>query len=146
MNKQIEILEKAKPDHKYPSSETGGRIEKFSTLRFNSGQASSYNNYSLLTSSFEIDLIKQISRLPELVEDISKNFEVHHLTKYAMELADSFHKFYENCRVLPSEASAKDGDGESKDLSEARLALVEATKITLGNTFSLLGVSAPEKM
>ncbi len=96
----------------------------------------SETNYELLSTNYELNLIKQISRFPELVEDISNNFEVHHLTKYAIELADCFHKFYENCRVI----------GEEKELMEARTALVEATRITLGNTLRLLGVNAPEKM
>mgnify|MGYP000535911945 CR=1 FL=1 len=93
-------------------------------------------HYQLLTTNYELDLIKQISRLPELVEDIAGNFAVHRLTAYAIDLADSFHKFYENCRVI----------GESSDLELARLDLITATKIALANTLSLLGVSAPEKM
>ena len=92
--------------------------------------------YQLLTTNYELDLIKQISRLPELVEDIAGNFAVHRLTAYSIDLADSFHKFYENCRVV----------GEKEDLEEARIGLITATKIALANTLSLLGVSAPEKM
>src|SRR3989344_211484 len=93
-------------------------------------------NYQLLTTDYELGLIKQISRLPELVEDIAGNFTVHRLTGYAIELADSFHKFYENCRVV----------GEKEDLMRARIGLISATKIVLANTLKLLGVSAPEKM
>ena len=72
----------------------------------------------------------------ELVENIAVNFAVNQLTTYATSLADSFHSFYENCQVV----------GEDKNLESARVALVEATKIALENTLSLLGVSAPEKM
>ena len=93
-------------------------------------------NYQLLTTDYELGLIKQISRLPELVEDIAGNFTVHRLTGYAIDLADSFHKFYENCRVV----------GEKEDLMRARIGLISATKIVLANTLKLLGVSAPEKM
>ncbi len=93
-------------------------------------------DYTLLNTSYELDLIKQISRLPELVEDISRNFAVHALTAYARELADSFHKFYENCPVLSA----------TEEQKKARLALCLATKIALANTLSLVGVSAPEKM
>lgn len=92
--------------------------------------------FELLNSDYELDLIKQISKLPELVCDITESFAVHRLTVYAVELADSFHRFYENCMVI----------GEEKDLMEARIALISATKIALENTLSLLGVSAPEKM
>lgn len=93
-------------------------------------------NYQLLTSNYELDLIKQITRLPELVADIASSFAVHRLTAYATDLADSFHRFYENCRVI----------GENEDLMNLRLGLISATKITLENTLSLLGISAPEKM
>ena len=93
-------------------------------------------NFQLLTTNYELDLIKQISKLPELVEDIAGNFAVHRLTGYAIALADSFHKFYENCRVV----------GEKEDLEKARIGLITATKIALANTLNLLGVSVPEKM
>ena len=97
---------------------------------------SSQFDYQLLTTNYELDLIKQISRLPEIIEDISTSFAVHRLRTYAIELADSFHKFYENCQVL----------GAGSDLESARLSLILATKIALYNTLRLLGVSAPEKM
>ena len=93
-------------------------------------------NYSLLKTKFELELIKEITKLPELVENIASNFGVNQLTTYSTSLADSFHRFYENCQVI----------GEDKDLEAARLALVSACKITLENTLGLLGVSAPERM
>ena len=93
-------------------------------------------NYQLLTTNYELDLIKQITRLPEQVEDIAGNFAIHQLTAYARNLADSFHQFYENCPVL----------SEKEDLKSARLSLCRATQIALVNTLKLLGVSAPEKM
>lgn len=93
-------------------------------------------NCEPLTSIYELALIKKISRLPELVEDITDNFAVNQLTTYATELADAFHKFYENVQVLTGK----------KDEQSARLALINATQIALKNTLSLLGVSAPNKM
>lgn len=93
-------------------------------------------DYALLTSEYELDLIKQITRLPELVSDIAQNFAVHRLTAYTTELADSFHRFYENCRVI----------GGKEDLMQARVGLIKATRIALANTLYLLGISAPEKM
>ena len=79
---------------------------------------------------------KQLTKLPELVEEIVGDYQVQKLPTYAIELADSFHKFYENCQVL----------GAGSDLESARLSLILATKIALYNTLRLLGVSAPEKM
>ncbi|MGH3363883.1 MAG: DALR anticodon-binding domain-containing protein, partial [Nocardioidaceae bacterium] len=54
--------------------------------------------------------------------------------------ASAFHKFYDNCRVLPQ------GDEQATDLHRARLLLVAATRTVLGNGLELLGVSAPERM
>jgi len=93
-------------------------------------------NYKLVNTEYELNLIKQVTRLPEIIEDIGENFAVNQLTTYAVELADSFHKFYENCPVL----------SEKEEIRQARLALISATQITLANTLKLLGVTAPEKM
>lgn len=93
--------------------------------------------FDLLSTGYELNLIKKITKFPELVEDIARNFGAHALTTYAVELADGFHKFYENCRVLNA------GD---EQLTRARLALLDATRIALSNTLRLLGVSAPSKM
>src|SRR3990167_4521223 len=100
------------------------------------GKLQAKSNHELLTGNYELNLVKQISRFPELVEDISENFAVNQLTTYAMELADSFNKFYENCPVLL----------EKEELRQARLALISATQIALANTLRLLCVSAPVKM
>ncbi|MCL5435300.1 MAG: arginine--tRNA ligase [Patescibacteria group bacterium] len=91
---------------------------------------------SLLTHKEEVALIRHLLKLPGLIEEVSRTFAVHTFTTYAMELATLFHKFYEAHRVI-----SKDGN-----LTKARLALLEATRITLKNTLDLLGVSAPEKM
>ena len=59
------------------------------------------------------------------------------LTADIIELARTYHHFYDACRVV---------DTESKDVSAARLALCEATRASLRTTLGLLGVSAPERM
>ncbi len=94
------------------------------------------NILNLLKEPAELDLIKQFIRLPEIIEDIAKNYQVQRLPQYAIDLVAAFHKFYEECRVI----------SEDKDLTQARLALVEATRIVLKNTLDLMGVSAPERM
>lgn len=94
-------------------------------------------NLGLLTDSHETVLIKHLLAFPDLVAELAGNLQVHQLTEYAINLADYFHKFYENCPVLQA---------ESADLKSARLVLVKAAKIALTNTLSLLGVSAPERM
>jgi len=84
----------------------------------------------------ELSLVKQLIRLPEIVEDISKDYQVQRLPQYALDLATIFHKFYQECRVI----------SEDKNLTQARLSLVLAVKIVLKNTLDLMGISAPEKM
>ena len=94
-------------------------------------------DFGKLSNQHEVDLIKHLLHFPEAVEEIASNFQVHQLTEYAMNLADFFHKFYENCPVLQA---------ENDELVKARVALVRSSQIVLANTLKLLGVSAPERM
>jgi arginyl-tRNA synthetase len=90
----------------------------------------------LLVFSSEIELIKELLRLQEIVEDTAADYQVQRLFQYSQDLAAGFHKFYRDCRVIT----------EDKKLAAARLRLVMAAKIVLKNTFDLMGISAPEKM
>ncbi len=90
----------------------------------------------LLSTESELDLIKELVKFPELIEEISRDYQVHKLTHYAISLADKFHRFYHECKVIT----------EDELLTGARLALINAAKIILKNTLDLLGVSAPKKM
>jgi arginyl-tRNA synthetase len=92
---------------------------------------------SLLSQEKELSLMKELNKFPELVEEISKNYEVHKLPYYAIKLADKFHSFYADCRVI---------DEANPELTQARLSLVNAVRIVLAETLRLIGVSAPEKM
>ena len=94
---------------------------------------------SLLTHVRELELIRKIIELPTVVERAAERLEPHHLPHYAMELARSLQRFYEDCRVLSSE----EGDLE---ISMARLQLVEAAKVALSRTLKLMGMSSPERM
>ncbi|MBR74110.1 MAG: arginine--tRNA ligase [Dehalococcoidaceae bacterium] len=92
---------------------------------------------SLIHEAEEITLIKKLIEFPELIQKIADDLAPHHLPHYAMELAQSFHAFYTKCRVI---------DESNKNLSEARLELLEACKIVLAETLLLIGVDAPNKM
>jgi len=96
----------------------------------------SIGDVGLLTHPAELELIRKMVALPELVELASQKLEPHHLPYFAQDLATSFHAFYKQCRVV-SEDSA---------LSCARLKLVEATQIVLARTLGLMGMNAPEWM
>ena len=74
--------------------------------------------------------------MPEVVEDTAKDYQVQRLPQYAAELADAFHRFYEECKVI----------SDDEDLTKARLFLILAVKIALKNTLDLMGISSPEKM
>jgi arginyl-tRNA synthetase len=105
-------------------------------------------NVSLLQHPAELTLIRKMLLLPELVETIAQNYEPHHLPHYALDLATSFHDFYEKCRVLPSTSTEGDSTREvvTRELSSARLKLVVAAKQVLASALGLMGMSAPEKM
>ena len=75
-------------------------------------------------------------KFKEIIEDTAKDYQLQRIPNYALELADSFHKFYEKCKVI----------SEDKKLTEARLSLLLAAKIVLGNILEIMGVSAPKKM
>ncbi len=91
---------------------------------------------ALLTDDAELYLVRLMLRFPELVEEIRDKHNVHLLTGYGLELAGAFHAFYKGNRVV----------GEDEARSKARLRFVEAVGLTLRQTLSLLGVSAPESM
>lgn len=95
-----------------------------------------FKNSELLNHPSELNLIKQLIRLPEIVEDTANDYQVQRLPQYAMDLATSFHRFYHDCQVLT----------DNRSLSGVRLALVSAARIVLKNTLLLMGISAPEKM
>ncbi len=84
----------------------------------------------------ELALIKELIKFPEIIEDTAKDYQIQRLPYYSLELANCFHKFYENCKVLD----------KNKNMMQARISLVKATKIVLKNTLELMGISAPEKM
>lgn len=98
-------------------------------------------NLSLLSAKEETTLIKMLDRFPILVRQCMEKRETHHLTTYGGELARAFHSFYTVHRVLPATLSVV-----SKDLSQTRLALIDAAGITIANLLGLMGVSAPDKM
>jgi len=96
----------------------------------------SKGDVGLLTHEAELDLIRKMMSLPEIIELAAQKFEPHHLPYFAQDLATSFHAFYKQCRVV----------SEDKALTGARLKLVKATQIILAKALGLMGMSAPERM
>ncbi|MGX4671046.1 arginine--tRNA ligase [Cerasibacillus sp. JNUCC 74] len=99
----------------------------------------SYTEYdaSLLQYSSEKGLLKMLGEFPQLVLDAAEKRIPHKITQYAFDLASALHSFYNAEKVL---------DETQLALTKARLALLEAVKITIDNALRLIGVHAPEQM
>lgn len=91
---------------------------------------------SHLTEGVELDLIKVLAQYPDAVTHAATLKEPHRVATYLREVAVAFSQFYAQCRIL----------GEKEALSTARLTLADATRITLRNGLTLLGISVPEHM
>ena len=85
----------------------------------------------------EIELIKALSTFPETVQGAAEKYEPSFIARFAVEVAQKFNKFYFDCKILSAE------DEKTKTF---RLALTNATLITLKNAFALLGIGIPDKM
>ncbi len=94
----------------------------------------------LLTHEKEGELLRALAEFPRVIRAAAELREPHRVARYLEELAGTYHRFYDSCRVLPR------GDEETSDLHRARLMLVDATRVVLANGLFLLGVSAPERM
>ncbi|MBA2769173.1 MAG: arginine--tRNA ligase [Sporichthyaceae bacterium] len=94
----------------------------------------------LLVHDRESDLLGALGEFPRVVATAAELREPHRVARYLEALAGTYHRFYDACRVLPR------GEEEVTDLHMARLWLVEATRVVLGNGLGLLGVTAPDRM
>ena len=94
----------------------------------------------LLDHDREGNLLGALGEFPQVVATAAELREPHRVARYLEELAGTYHRFYDACRVLPR------GDEEVNDTHRARLWLVEATRVVLANGLDLLGVNAPERM
>lgn len=92
---------------------------------------------SVLTHEREIELLRTLSELPEVLARAARERAPHTITNWVRELADRFHGFYHDCYVI--------GDVPA-DLTQARLWLVDAARVGFAIGLDLLGVSAPESM
>ncbi len=99
--------------------------------------ATALEGSGLLAGGPEGTLARIVARLPEVIEDAASAQETQGVTTYATELATAFHAFYRDARVV---------DPDAPELSAKRLALVDATRISLANALGLLGISAPDSM
>jgi arginyl-tRNA synthetase len=89
-----------------------------------------------LNMDVEYDLLRKIGDFPDIVGQSARKLEPHRVVRYVHELATLFHSYYNAERVLL----------DDRELSEARLKLLAAIRITIKNALALIGVSVPEQM
>ena len=89
-----------------------------------------------LNEDEEFAIIQAILAFPEIVEKSARVLEVHRISHYLLDLVSRFHGYYSRHRVI----------SDDKSLTQARLFLLDALRITIRNGFELMGISSPEKM
>ena len=99
-----------------------------------------YFNPELLTHERERELLGGLAQYPEIVRSSAELRQPHRVARFIEELATLYHGFYSDCRVLPM------GEEKPSPIHSTRATLCEATRQTISNGLSLLGVSAPERM
>ena len=87
-------------------------------------------------TSFEYDLVSELGKFSDVVKSSADKYEPSFITRYALDLASAFNKFYINCKII----------GSPEDIKVFRLALVKSTKTVLTNALTLLGIETVEKM
>ena len=111
-----------------------------SILRRMEEEGTGYRNIPVSELNFnhpaELALIRHIAALPNCINEAAKDYNPSKITKYLCDLAQLFHKFYDNCKIK----------GEEENILQSRLYLCVATKTVFKNLLDLLKVDAPEKM
>jgi len=94
----------------------------------------------LLTHETEAELLGRLQQYPGIVAGAAELREPHRIARYLEELAGAYHRWYDNCRVLPLAGE------DVGDLHRTRLWLNDAARQVLRNGLDLIGVSAPERL
>ncbi|MBS7646921.1 MAG: arginine--tRNA ligase [Candidatus Bathyarchaeia archaeon] len=94
-------------------------------------------DYSLLKERLEHELVFALAEFPENFVEAAETLKPNLIAEYANALADKFNTFYNGFPVIKA---------EPPELSDARLALVDAVRIVLRNALNLIGITAPERM
>ena len=95
---------------------------------------------ALLNHATETDLLAKLGELPRLAAQAAEFREPHRIARYLEEVAASYHRWYDNCRVIPQSGNPVE------PIHSTRLWLNSAAGVVLRNGLGLLGVQAPERM
>ena len=123
----------------YVHARTSSILRNAGELGARAGVSTTTFDPSLLAHEKEGELLRALAEFPRVVAAAAELREPHRVARYLEDTAGSYHRFYDNCRVLPM------GDEDPTDLNRARLMLVEATRVVFANGLALLGVSAHPK-
>ena len=93
-------------------------------------------DWNLIKEPAEMALIKVLIQFPEVMQSELITMDPQQIANYLQEVANRFHKFYSECRVVTEDTA----------LSLARLVLISATKNILANGLKILGINAPKRM
>ena len=93
-------------------------------------------DYSLLTDDASLELLKTIERYPDIIVDAASKFEPFIISRYSMDVAHAFNKFYQACQINVSD----------ENLKFARANLVKIARWVIKDSLSLLGMKCPEQM
>ena len=102
-------------------------------------KSADYNKNAPLTvtADEEVSLLKTLSRFEEVVREAIAVYEPSVITRYILDVAGAYNRFYHNCSILGA---------ENEDIKNTRLSITEATKTVLGNAFELICLEKTEKI
>ncbi len=99
-------------------------------------QVAPHVNFETFNLAEESAVVKKLYEFPEAIVKAAETYKPHHLAQYLIGLSQAFNEFYHKCPVL----------SEEKNITKARLLLVDSVRQVLENGLNLLGIEAPEKM
>ena len=92
--------------------------------------------YSVLTDEVTMNLLKDITRFPDVIKDAAEKYEPFMISRFAVSVAQHFNKFYHDCQI----------NVEDEKVKAARLKVVSATMNVIKSALDLLGMECPEQM
>lgn len=117
------------PYVQYTYARTCSLIEK--------AQGTELSKNTVFTEQEERDLVKTLSRFPEKVLEAIESYEPSVVTRYILDVATAFNRFYHNCHILSA---------DNADVLATRMALTRATNYVLGNAFELICLKKTKKI
>ena len=124
---------------RYVAARTAGVARNAADVGLTRGEPDDFHP-ELLSHEKEHSLLKRLASYPDEVATAAELRQPHRIAHYLEKLSGDYHRFYDQCRVLPV------GDEPITDLQRSRLWLNDATRTVIANGLALLGVSAPERM